>query len=65
MKKDLVEKDLLVDDDDGGEVSVAIDLDPDVTNLTNPFKSVLPMWSHDAESTVSQEQNLTMIQPSQ
>ena len=65
MKKDLVEKDLLADDDDGGEVSVAIDLDPDVTDLTNPFKSVLPMWSHDAESTVLQEQNLSMIQPMQ
>ena len=49
VKKDLVEKDLLADDD-GGEASVAIDLDPDVTDLTNPFKSVLPMWSHDAES---------------
>ena len=63
MKKDLVEKDLLADDDDGGEVSVAIDLDPDVTDLTNPFKSVLPMWSHDAKSTFLQEQNLRMIQP--
>ena len=65
MKKDLVEKDLLADDDDGGEVSVAVDLDPDVTDLMNPFKSVLPMWSHDAESTVLQEQNLRMIQPTQ
>ena len=64
VKKDLVEKDLLADDD-GGEASVAIDLDPDVTDLTNPFKSVLPMWSHDAESTVLQEQNLRMIQPTQ
>ena len=50
-----VKKDLLADDD-GGEASVAIDLYPDVTDLTNPFKSVLPMWSHDAESTVLQEQ---------
>ena len=65
VKKDLVEKDLLADDDDGGKVSVPTDLDPDVTDLTNPFKSVLPMWSHDAESTVLQEQNLRMIQPTQ
>ena len=65
MKKDLVEKDLLADDDDGGEASVAIDFDPDVTDLMNPFKSVLPMWSHDAESTVLQEKNLRMIQPMQ
>ena len=65
MKKDLIEKDLLADDDDGGEASVAIDLNPDVTDLTNPFKSVLPMWSHDAKSTVLQEQNLRMIQQMQ
>ena len=65
VKKDLVEKDLLADDDDGGEASVPIDLDPDVTDLTNPFKSVFPMWSNDAESTVLQEQNLRMIQPMQ
>ena len=64
MKKDLIEKDLLADDD-RGEASVPIDLDPDVTDLTNPFKSVLPMWSQDAESTVLQEQNLRMIQPTQ
>ena len=61
----LVEKDLLADDDDGGEASVPIDLDPDVTDLMNPFKSVLPMWSHDAKSIVLQEQNLRMIQPTQ
>ena len=64
LKKDLVEKDLLADDD-GGEASVAIDHDPDVTDLTNPFESVLPTWSHDAKSTVLQEQNLRMIQPMQ
>ena len=46
-------------------MSVPIDLNPDVTDLTNPFKTVLPMWSQDAESTVLQEQNLRMIQPTQ
>ena len=62
VKKDLIEKDLLADDD-GGEACVPIDLYPNVTDLTNPFKSVLPMWSQDDESTVLQEQNLRMIQP--
>ena len=61
----MVQKDLVTDDDDGGEVPIGIDLETDDTDLGNPLKSILPMWSADAESSLLQEQELSIIQPSQ
>ena len=59
-----LKKDLLADDD-GGEVPIGIDLETDDTDLENPLKSVLPMWSADAESSLLQEQDLSVTQPQQ